>query len=136
MKAQKLKLLLLAGSATFALGGCTFLGNLGFGNKPDTITPSPTPTPTPTPVPPPPPPPPPPPMPSPMPQVTGQMSRMMVMRAPVQEVIAPNIDREQYEDFDENPIKSVAKNPVSTFSIDVDTASQGCCPDRRTDQLF
>ena len=32
-------------------------------------------------------------------------------------------DREQYEDVDPNPVKAVAEEPVSTFSIDVDTAS-------------
>lgn len=32
-------------------------------------------------------------------------------------------DRENYAHFDENPLQRVAENPVSTFSIDVDTAS-------------
>ncbi|MGX6647338.1 vWA domain-containing protein [Maricaulaceae bacterium MS644] len=32
-------------------------------------------------------------------------------------------DREQYEDVDANPVIAVAEEPVSTFSIDVDTAS-------------
>ena len=32
-------------------------------------------------------------------------------------------DREQYEDVDPNPVQAVADAPVSTFSIDVDTAS-------------
>ncbi len=32
-------------------------------------------------------------------------------------------NREQFEDFDANPVKSVQTDPVSTFSIDVDTAS-------------
>ncbi|OQW60872.1 MAG: hypothetical protein A4S17_09865 [Proteobacteria bacterium HN_bin10] len=33
------------------------------------------------------------------------------------------IDRENYEDVDTNPIRMVSTDPVSTFSIDVDTAS-------------
>ena len=36
---------------------------------------------------------------------------------------APPVDREEYRAVDENPIKAVAEEPVSTFSIDVDTAS-------------
>ncbi len=34
-----------------------------------------------------------------------------------------DIDRERYEDIDINPVKLVSEEPVSTFSIDVDTAS-------------
>jgi Ca-activated chloride channel family protein len=34
-----------------------------------------------------------------------------------------DIDRERYPNVDPNPVKSVASEPVSTFSIDVDTAS-------------
>lgn len=34
-----------------------------------------------------------------------------------------DIDRENYEDVDANPIHVVSEDPVSTFSIDVDTAS-------------
>src|SRR5690606_20308905 len=34
-----------------------------------------------------------------------------------------DVDRERYEDVDPNPIHLVAEDPVSTFSIDVDTAS-------------
>jgi Ca-activated chloride channel family protein len=34
-----------------------------------------------------------------------------------------DIDRENYEDVDPNPIHLVSEDPVSTFSIDVDTAS-------------
>jgi len=33
------------------------------------------------------------------------------------------VDREKYEDFDENPVKIVTDDPISTFSVDVDTAS-------------
>ena len=41
--------------------------------------------------------------------------------------IAPNAaaepNTEHYQNFDDNPIQRVAENPVSTFSIDVDTGS-------------
>jgi len=33
------------------------------------------------------------------------------------------VDRENYANFDDNPLKLVAEHPVSTFSIDVDTGS-------------
>lgn len=33
------------------------------------------------------------------------------------------VDRENYAHFDDNPVKRVAEQPVSTFSIDVDTGS-------------
>lgn len=36
---------------------------------------------------------------------------------------ASTLDRERYEDVETNPIKLVAEEPVSTFSIDADTAS-------------
>jgi len=35
----------------------------------------------------------------------------------------PILDRENYRDVDANPVKVVREDPVSTFSIDVDTAS-------------
>lgn len=35
------------------------------------------------------------------------------------------IDRERYEDFEQNPVRVVSEDPVSTFSVDVDTASYG-----------
>lgn len=35
----------------------------------------------------------------------------------------PLPDRERYPEIDANPVKAVAEDPVSTFSIDVDTAS-------------
>jgi Ca-activated chloride channel family protein len=37
--------------------------------------------------------------------------------------VYPPEDREQYQHFDENPVKLVSEQPVSTFSIDVDTGS-------------
>ena len=33
------------------------------------------------------------------------------------------VDRDRYEDVDDNPVKRVTDEPVSTFSVDVDTAS-------------
>ncbi|MGD9980847.1 MAG: von Willebrand factor type A domain-containing protein [Hyphomonadaceae bacterium] len=41
----------------------------------------------------------------------------------VQQPMPGDIDRENYEDVDTNPIRMVSTDPVSTFSIDVDTAS-------------
>jgi len=38
-------------------------------------------------------------------------------------------DRERYDDSDANPVVSTAEEPVSTFSIDVDTASYGVVRD-------
>jgi len=37
--------------------------------------------------------------------------------------VYPAQDRENYQHFDENPVKLVREQPVSTFSIDVDTGS-------------
>jgi Ca-activated chloride channel family protein len=37
--------------------------------------------------------------------------------------VPPQIDREEYRDVDANPVVAVDEAPVSTFSIDVDTAS-------------
>jgi Ca-activated chloride channel family protein len=34
-----------------------------------------------------------------------------------------DVDRENYEDTDTNPVRQVSVDPVSTFSVDVDTAS-------------
>jgi len=41
----------------------------------------------------------------------------------VQEKPLPTLDRDKYSDEKNNPVKLVSKEPVSTFSIDVDTAS-------------
>ncbi len=77
----------------------------------------------------PPPPPPPPPPPSPameMSRSSGLMKGPTAGMAPPQQVPQPvpgDIDRERYEDVEINPVKLVAEEPVSTFSIDVDTAS-------------
>lgn len=71
--------------------------------------------------------PPPPPAPPPPPEmaayqvaVTG--SRMAAGQAYPQP-LPGDIDRERYEDVDANPVTVTAEDPVSTFSIDVDTAS-------------
>ena len=48
------------------------------------------------------------------------------MRNP--EAVAPDFreqGRDRFEEFDPNPVRVVAEEPVSTFSIDVDTASYG-----------
>src|SRR5262245_25137238 len=37
--------------------------------------------------------------------------------------VPPEFNTEAYDRIDENPFQSVAANPLSTFSIDVDTAS-------------
>lgn len=41
----------------------------------------------------------------------------------VQSVVVGGMDTERYPDADPNPVKRVADDPVSTFSIDVDTAA-------------
>jgi Ca-activated chloride channel family protein len=77
-------------------------------------------------APPPPPPPAPPPPPPPMYDsvaVTGARLAMEAAPAPMPQPMPGDIDREEYEDVDANPIVAVAEEPVSTFSIDVDTAS-------------
>jgi Ca-activated chloride channel homolog len=53
---------------------------------------------------------------------------MMIQAATVESMTAPGYDGVQQNDdkfahFDVNPVKTVASDPVSTFSIDVDTAS-------------
>ena len=70
---------------------------------------------------------PPPPPPAPPPPVAAMESRAkygMMAGAPAPIMVAPAPDfRDQYEDVDPNPVKLVSEEPVSTFSIDVDTAS-------------
>tara|TARA_R110000796_G_scaffold81575_5_gene179601 strand:- start:204 stop:1892 length:1689 start_codon:yes stop_codon:yes gene_type:complete len=68
---------------------------------------------------------PPPPPPAPPPPQMVMESRAMLgkaMAAPVILAPAPEF-RDQYEDVEQNPVKLVSEEPVSTFSIDVDTAS-------------
>lgn len=87
------------------------------------------------PPPPAPPPPPPPPAPPPPPMVMAPSAPMVGMAAPQSRMMmrdampappprqAGDIDTERYKDTPVNPVKAVAQEPVSTFSIDVDTAS-------------
>ncbi|MCG8338311.1 MAG: VWA domain-containing protein [Proteobacteria bacterium] len=57
------------------------------------------------------------------------LNQTMVKPEPVQEADElfigqlPEEGRDRFEDVKVNPVKQVAKNPVSTFSVDVDTAS-------------
>jgi Ca-activated chloride channel family protein len=73
---------------------------------------------------------PPPPPPSPSPNMVapsiggalaGRMAQPYAQMAP--QPMPGDINRENYEEVDPNPIHVVAEEPVSTFSIDVDTAS-------------
>ncbi|MBN2676228.1 MAG: VWA domain-containing protein [Alphaproteobacteria bacterium] len=48
--------------------------------------------------------------------------KMMMRGLPPQQMAIP-VDQDKYAHSDENPTKSVETDPVSTFSIDVDTAS-------------
>jgi len=76
----------------------------------------------------PPPPPPPPPVATPYPAQEAARGRMGLgatgnYAQSVPQPMPGDIDRENYEDVDTNPIHLVSEDPVSTFSIDVDTAS-------------
>ncbi|WP_034739884.1 vWA domain-containing protein [Hyphomonas chukchiensis] len=72
------------------------------------------------------PPPPPPPPPAPPPPAAASagavMGRSMPAPMPIQAAPQPEF-RDQYEDVESNPVKLTSEEPVSTFSIDVDTAS-------------
>ncbi|WP_051624755.1 vWA domain-containing protein [Hyphomonas oceanitis] len=75
---------------------------------------------------PPPPPPPPPPAPPPPAAASAEMAAVMgrSMPAPMPMQAPPEPEfRDKYEDVDANPVKLTSEEPVSTFSIDVDTAS-------------
>ncbi len=54
---------------------------------------------------------------------SGGASKMMV--APPSPEPAPQVEenRDRFQNFDTNPVRSALESPVSTFSIDVDTAS-------------
>ena len=54
--------------------------------------------------------------------LSGQTRTMIAPDLPIYNP-APIQDRERYEDVAANPVKLVSEDPVSTFSIDVDTAS-------------
>lgn len=75
------------------------------------------------PAPPPPPPAPPPPPVMSMPAPAGAMRDMARMSPQPMPRAAGEIDTERYKDAAPNPVKSTADERVSTFSIDVDTAS-------------
>ncbi|PWE17504.1 VWA domain-containing protein [Marinicauda salina] len=70
-----------------------------------------------------------PPTPPPSPEPAAEMAGLRVTAASMggpQSFPQPrpgDIDRERYEDADPNPVVATAEEPVSTFSIDVDTAS-------------
>jgi Ca-activated chloride channel family protein len=54
--------------------------------------------------------------------------RTTMQRAPVvppmpEPLVSPEPNRDRIGNFDSNPVRSVAEQPVSTFSVDVDTAS-------------
>ncbi|MDX8378010.1 MAG: VWA domain-containing protein [Mariprofundales bacterium] len=59
-----------------------------------------------------------------MPSVAKQKMRMSKSASPpLQAYIQPEKNREKYAHLETNPIKRVAEEPVSTFSIDVDTGA-------------
>lgn len=66
-----------------------------------------------------------------MPMMAAEVGASTMMVAPItmsDELSQPqykDVGRDKFEDFEENAIKSVKEEPVSTFSIDVDTASYG-----------
>ena len=49
--------------------------------------------------------------------------RSIVRSRPVEQIVIPEANTEAFPDADANPLKLTADNPVSTFSVDVDTAS-------------
>lgn len=53
----------------------------------------------------------------------GSGAGIMRSRAPVDTLAQPEENRDRFTSVDTNPVKSVATDPVSTFSADVDTAS-------------
>lgn len=68
----------------------------------------------------------PPPAPPPPPMMAAEMGAMQRVAPYAQTAPQPmpgTVDTERYEDVEVNPIHVVAEDPVSTFSIDVDTAS-------------
>jgi Ca-activated chloride channel homolog len=62
------------------------------------------------------------PMPSTAPMVGGY-DQLALATESMPATIAPEQSRDEFTDFQESPVKVVAEEPVSTFSIDVDTAS-------------
>ncbi|WP_429172545.1 vWA domain-containing protein [Ensifer sp. LBL] len=63
---------------------------------------------------------------APLSAVGGAQPQMTYLPAPVVQeelIAAPQENRERFGKADSNPVKSVATDPISTFSVDVDTAS-------------
>ena len=69
----------------------------------------------------------------------GGQSKLMAPPVMPEPVAVPQENRDRFENFDTNPVRSALESPVSTFSIDVDTASyafarrslkEGFMPDR------
>jgi Ca-activated chloride channel family protein len=55
---------------------------------------------------------------------TTAESKLMVQRpAPADQMLPQEQNRDRVEDFKSNPVRAALEDPVSTFSIDVDTAS-------------
>ncbi|MEC3860915.1 VWA domain-containing protein [Mesobacterium sp. TK19101] len=62
--------------------------------------------------------------PSPASEMYSDGASPMVLPAPMPEIVMqPEPNTEAFPDSDENPLKVTAEEPVSTFSVDVDTAS-------------
>ena len=61
--------------------------------------------------------------PMPMPTIKTIESDSLVLEEEVQPQYYQDVGRDKFEDFIENPFKMVTAEPVSTFSVDVDTAS-------------
>ena len=55
--------------------------------------------------------------------VGGSSAQIMPSPVPIDTVSQPEENRDRFTSVDTNPVKSVATDPVSTFSADVDTAS-------------
>jgi Ca-activated chloride channel family protein len=54
---------------------------------------------------------------------TSGREQYLLANAPLSMMAPPDVDRENYGKFDPNPVHRVAEDPVSTFSVDVDTGS-------------
>ena len=60
---------------------------------------------------------------SPSPPVAQRMSLALIKKAGVCCVMPPDVNTEKYQHLQNNPVHVAAQDPVSTFSIDVDTGS-------------
>ncbi len=56
-------------------------------------------------------------------KLRAESAKGVVQPAPADTVAQPEENRDRFAEFKTNPVKSAATDPVSTFSIDVDTAS-------------